>query len=231
MKKIIFSTIIAFLVIVNQSNAQMELGVKTGFFFSKPSLDGFLGEILPTIAETDVLTGSTTGLTAKIPMNEQFAFAPELLYTQKGFNIPLSTGLDLLGFPINVGVTYTTRVNYIEVPLLIQYNIIAGNFELYAKAGPSISFTTNAVSNVKANLFVNIDLGDIGVNLTGDNFKSVDMSGVLAIGAAKKAGPGKIFADFRYQHGFSDIIDENTFIDIKATNRGYGLSVGYSYVF
>lgn len=227
MRKVLYITGIAIMASINIAQAQIEIGAKTGIYFSNASIDGLTSSLTP---DTKVLIGSTTGITADIPLGSGFSFAPELLYTQKGFVLSEGIDINILGLPVNVGATVTNRINYIESPLLMKYTIDLGKVAIYGQAGPSIAFATSAHTRATANVIFDIDIASTDLNLESNNYNRWDLAANVGAGLAIKTTTGKIFSDIRYQHGFNDII-EDTIIDIKVKNRGIGVTAGYAMTF
>jgi hypothetical protein len=84
---------------------------------------------------TGSLAGFNAGLFLDIPIVYPLSFAPEVLYSQKGFTANTTDG------------DYTQRNNYIDVPLLAKFHL-GPNFNLLA--GPQFSFpisTTQTFDN------------------------------------------------------------------------------------
>jgi opacity protein-like surface antigen len=68
------------------------------------------------------------GLTLDVPVTYSFSFAPEVLFSQKGFSADLENA------------HFTERTNYIDIPLLAKFKIVPGfNFLI----GPQLTFLTS----------------------------------------------------------------------------------------
>jgi len=68
------------------------------------------------------------GLTLDAPVTNYFSFAPEVLFSQKGYSADLENA------------HFTERTNYIDVPLLAKFKIVPGfNFLI----GPQLTFLTS----------------------------------------------------------------------------------------
>lgn len=79
---------------------------------------------------TEFKPGLNAGLFVDIPIVKQLSFAPELMFSQKGYK---TSGNSVLGGPNE----YTVTTNFIEVPILAKINPTS-NFSIYA--GPQVSF-------------------------------------------------------------------------------------------
>ena len=110
-------------------------------------------------------------------------------------------------------------VSYLEIPLLIKYDIELSNpdFVPYALAGPSIGFLTSA--NVK----YNGNKSDIR-----DETKGIDFSFTFGAGLQVPQGNFTPFAEVRYSLGFSNINAEadDDPNESKVRNRGLFIGVG-----
>ncbi|MDN5285068.1 MAG: outer membrane protein beta-barrel protein [Mucilaginibacter sp.] len=74
------------------------------------------------------IAGFNAGLTFDIPVAYPFSFAPEILFSQKGFSSDLADA------------HFTERTNYIDIPLLAKFRIVRGfNFLI----GPQLTFLTS----------------------------------------------------------------------------------------
>jgi hypothetical protein len=76
---------------------------------------------------TNGLTGAHVGLTFEIPLVYPLSFAPEVLFSQKGYKAETLDG------------TFKQRTNYIDVPLLAKFRVVRG-FNIVA--GPQLTFLT-----------------------------------------------------------------------------------------
>lgn len=77
---------------------------------------------------TNSIAGFNGGLTLDIPIVYPLSFAPEILYSGKGYSAYTDYG------------RFTQRTNYIDVPLLLKVKL-APNFNFLV--GPSINFLTS----------------------------------------------------------------------------------------
>ncbi len=228
MKKIIY-TIAVIIIMFNTGISQITVGAKTGLYVSNASVDGLINGLLP---DTKTMVGSSNGLILDIPMGSGFSFAPELLYTQKGFAIREGTSVNVFGIDIPLGASIENRINYIETPLLMKYGIpVNDKLGLHLAGGPSIGFATSASTTTSATVLFDIELNTTDLDLGNDRYNRTDLAGVIGAGASYKVGTnGLLFADARYQHSFNDLI-QDTFIDVQIKNRGMGITAGYAMTF
>ncbi len=84
---------------------------------------------------TGAITGYNLGLTLDIPLVYPLSFAPEVLYSQKGYAAVTADG------------NFTQHANYIDIPLLAKFRL-SPTFNFLV--GPQVSFpvsTTNTYDN------------------------------------------------------------------------------------
>jgi Outer membrane protein beta-barrel domain len=219
------SAIVAILLIVN-SYGQTSIGLKLGGNIADTRTSGLI-EILTPVQQS--YPGWTAGVFVEMTLSDKFAFRPEFNFTQKGFITPISTDIELFNLDVPVGIKTKTRLNYTEIPLLIQYNHTQGNASWYAVVGPSIGYVMHGEIRPVASVLIDINLPkfDIPLSSTVDRF---EVSGVIGLGGKIKVGSGYIFGDTRYQYGFTNVL-KNPIIDIKLKNQGLALSAGYAYTF
>ena len=149
MKRIIFLGIITFLVttlnaqdiiiiprrVVRRSTVtrpqnndfyRAKLGITAGFNISN-TVDAY-----NTSFTTEAIGGYHVGLTLDLPIIYPLSFAPEVLYSQKGYLAKTNDGGD-----------FTQRSNYIDVPLLAKIRM-SPSFSFLI--GPQISFPLSATN-------------------------------------------------------------------------------------
>lgn len=141
--------------------------------------------------------GGNGGFFANIPLSTQFSLQPEAVFSMEGAKI--SEG----------GQTGTFALNYVNVPVLVQFNTTSGFF---VEAGPQIGFLTSAKAKADGE---EEDLKD--------GLKSTAFS--IALGAGYKLTEN-VRVNGRYNLGVSNIVDESG-SDLKTS----GFQIGLSYSF
>jgi hypothetical protein len=102
------------------------------------------------------------------------------------------------------------KLNYINIPVLAQYMTHEG---LRLETGPQLGFLTSAKSKIDG---VEID--------QKDNLNSVDFSWTFGAGYLFPSGFG---IDARYNHGISNVSDDNSF---EARNRVFQFGLFYQFM-
>jgi hypothetical protein len=130
MRKVLICAIV--LLMAGIANAQtsggLKFGVKGGANFSNMISNDEDEEF-----DTELKTGFHAGIFANIPLVSRLSFAPELVYSQKGYK---TTGSRLIGGAYE----YTVTTNFVELPLLLNINA-SSNFNIHV--GPQVSFLTS----------------------------------------------------------------------------------------
>ena len=161
--------------------------------------------------------GFHAGLYATLPLGPGFAIEPGVLYSEKGTELTGTLPFERLNF-LNAKVTATSRMAYIDVPVLAKAYITPG---FYVFAGPQVSFL---VSNK-----VRVEAGALGVEAyqrdfdVKNQFRSVDFSVTGGLGYQFNNGLG---LSAGYDYGLSSLDKNNRF---DAQNRVIKASVNYSF--
>ncbi|MBO9691210.1 porin family protein [Chryseobacterium sp.] len=113
------------------SSSPARFGVKAGFNMSKFSS----GSRDNAENNEKLKLGSHIGVFVHIPVSEKFSVQPELLFSQSGSKIEekymYASAFD--GHIIRQEFSYKTNLNYLVLPVMVQYNILP---QLYVEAGP-----------------------------------------------------------------------------------------------
>ena len=208
-------------------NAQYSIGVKVGANFADTQVEGLIGGILPN---QTTYTGYTAGIVGEIPMMGNLSFRPELNYIQKGFTVSQTFDVKLIGIEMPLGAKARTRLNYIEMPLLLKYSAGTETAKAYVIAGPNVSYATNAQLRPVATLIIDFNLPRVDIDLSNDIYQRWELSGTVGVGGEIKVANGKIFSDARYTYGFTNMLN-NPVVELQIKNQGFNISAGYAYTF
>ena len=141
----------------------------------------------------DGRTGIIGGLFANLKLAKGFSLQPELLYAQKGAKGPMTVE--------SIPVDATIQMDYIEIPVLLKYNL-GGRGSLSPFLIGGVAFSTIKSSKTKASV-VGLPL------LTGesDNFneRSSDIGIVVGGGIDLSMGLTRISAELRFTAGTKPI--------------------------
>ena len=146
-----------------QTNNGLRFGVKGGANFSN-----LISSDEDEDFNTEYKTGFHAGIFANIPLVSVLSFAPELVYSQKGYK---TTGSTLLNGPYEYKVT----TNFVELPLLLNIRA-SSTFNIHV--GPQVSFLTSTTET--------FDQGESEYRTTveedNDNLKKSLIGGVVGVG-------------------------------------------------
>jgi Outer membrane protein beta-barrel domain len=173
-----------------KAQTHVELGLKGGLNVAKLSTSSSSANVDPRIS-------FNLGALAHIHISKEFAVQPELLFSGQGAKQTISN------------VVYKTNLNYVQVPVLLQYMIGTG-FRL--QTGPQIGFLASAKNKA----------GDITTDVK-NNYKKVDVGWAFGAGYLTTSGFG---IDARYNLGLSKINDNN---GAKISNRVFSFGVFYQF--
>jgi hypothetical protein len=170
------------------AQAQATFGLKAGA--SLTSLTG----------DTDGLEskfGFHGGLVANFKFGDALSIQPEVLYSMKGAQSSESSKFKL-------------KTNYIDIPVMLQYDADG----LFFEAGPQLGILASAKSGDGSD--------DTDVK---SSFNSVDFGYAVGLGYKLESGP---MVGLRYNGGITSIIKDDT-SDTKTRNSAFQLYVGYMF--
>lgn len=186
MKKILLLGLVACL---SFSAAGMDaaFGVKAGFMVNKTRLEGILAN------HSALAPGFQLGGLAEIRLSRKFALQPEILFT---------FSMDKIEADVDPDQNYMDfREMYLELPILLKYNIaLGGNKTLSFYAGPSFFLT-----------IAGPDERSTSGGTTTPWKKSNDLvRGNLAVNAGASLWIGKLLLDLRVSIGLKDKLDDSS---------------------
>ncbi len=207
-------------------SAQTTIGFKVGGNTNYASLSGISDDFLPN---TFSYTRLSAGVDVSIPIEKNFTFRPGLSYNEKGFIVKETTSFNTLGIDLPLGVKANTQINYVDASALMQYNYTApSGFHAYAFAGPYLGYATKGFVQTKANFIIDINVKRFDLNLNDDMYNRYELGLIGGGGLGAKMGKGEIFLDVKYQHGFTNQINDPV-IDLGVKNRSVNYSIGYRF--
>ncbi len=136
--------------------------------------------------------------------NNRVVFQPELLYSQQGMK---NTG-ELLGFANESSVEITMRMDYINIPLMVQFYFI--KHVLYFEAGPQLGFLVNSVADFKLNANLN-GFSEVYENSwdIGEHLNTFDFGFAVGLGFQIPKFPLGINA--RYSIGITNVSKDDAY--------------------
>jgi len=176
---------------VSQAEAGVKFGVKGGLALAN----------IKSVPETfegyswETKRGLVGGVSLELGLIGGFSLQPEVLYVQKGTQFDFDIG--------GISGKLETRVDTIEIPLLLKFNLISGGPTIPSfYAGPFVGFITKAENLIKLEGYPT-EREDIKDNLT-----STEYGLTFGAGLVQSLGLVKITLDARYDLGLSNVIKE-----------------------
>jgi Outer membrane protein beta-barrel domain len=187
-------------------NAQIHWALKAG-----PQISSAAYKINGEKIATNTITGFHAGLLAKIYFDDKIAFVTGLQYSARGYKVKTLPGDTLK----------TYRLNYADIPVMVQFYFSTRGHGLYARVGPSVGvgiygkeiYTRAGGLQVKNKAIL---------SLTGNHFGMFDASFNAVLGYADTR---KFFGEIGYAYGIGNINNDPAGPNIKS--RVLSFSVGY----
>lgn len=166
-----------------------------------------------TTLERTVLTGFIGGLYATIPISEQFAFEPELLYAAKGsrydYSYTSASGA--------LAATVDFDLHYLSIPLLARYDYRPDGGP-YGLLGVSVNFNVGCSIKASGTLADSVgapsstDCGSAAGFYGADLSANTTISGVVGLGYEM----GKFGLEGRYDYDFGDAFEDGLSVHTTA---------------
>ena len=178
--------------------------------------------------------GLQLGAYLQLPLAGSVSLQPELHYIQKGTKFELSDveiGTSEIGF----------KLAYVEVPVLLRFDLGSGNVRPFIVAGPSAALRASCkVSFSFGGFGGDTDCDDAesiddGEEVPGepaepidDPFKKLDFGGIVGAGIQGSFGGRAVSAQLRYSRGFTNIAKE-TIPGVTPRNSGFSVVFGLGF--
>lgn len=210
---------LAMILFTGQVSAQ-SFGIRGGVNISKNTNDNAYPE-----SDIKSINGLSAAVYVDIPLVKILSIQPEFNFIQKGS----STTATVLG----VEGIYKTRLNYVELPILLKARLGSSEgVHAYLALGPNFGYAISGTTSVEiaGNKVTNKYEFDNDDN-DGDGYKDNRLDATLTVGGgfAIPVGMGSLIIDARYH---IDANDAASFRDGKpdawenTANRGLNLSLG-----
>jgi hypothetical protein len=208
-RRIVFATVVAAAVVGASSASAQTIGFKVGPSFANWNMEEDGAEL-----EGSTLTSFMGGGFIRFNMG-RLGIQPELLYVTRGTEFEDETG--------EFGGTVKTKVDYIEIPVLLVLPLTVGTgISPYIFGGPSFAFEVGCKLEVDGGEFD----GSVDCDEDGEDSgrKSLDLGATAGLGLTFPMGPGALLIEGRYNFGLSNISDIDN-VDIKS--RTAAILAGY----
>ena len=187
---------------VQHAEAQQNMvGVKGGFIAAELS-----GDLEDDLASR---TGFGFGAFLQVMVGPNLSIQPEALYLSKGAS---EDGGDL-----------EVKVNYLQIPILVQYHLPTPGVSPRIFAGPTIAFEVGC----------DLEDGTFSASCEDEevNTKSADFGLVFGAGIDVPAGGVVVTLDGRYDMGVTNIAEEVEGSDFEIKNRAWEFFAGVGFPF
>jgi hypothetical protein len=222
MKRNAFFTLAAFCAFPFVMQAQISIGAHAGIHSNNVQIKGIADSWLP---ENRYWTGAQAGLFVELPLTENLSFQPGLQYIEKGFRVKEGFDFNIGAIPVPIGAEAITRLQYIEMPLLMKYTFGESIIKPYVFAGPHLSYAMDGKVDLRANVILDINIGSYPINLNDDLYNRFEVGGIAGAGVLFETGRVNTFIQASFQHGITDMLDR-PLIDLRLRNYGFNLGAG-----
>lgn len=162
------------------------------------------------------LVSLQAGFVVDLPIGKNFSLQPGLNYLQKGGKASEDYS----------GVTEENimRVNYLEVPINILYNVRSKSGTFFVGAGPSVSFAMSGKSIYKYNGEEEKETIKFGNDADNDHMRGLDFGINTLAGYRFKSG---FFIGANYNWGLRNLTPGGNSDDGTVKSSYYGVRVGF----
>ncbi|MEO6131703.1 MAG: porin family protein [Saprospiraceae bacterium] len=169
----------------------------------------------------------TAGLQYEKEIGGRVSFLSGAQYTSRGFTAKEDFNVNVIGLDLPVGARIDTRLQYVEIPVMLKYTIGGKGITPYIKAGASTAYAVSGKLQPKIDAIISWKLPAININLQDKMYSRFDLSAVVGAGVNIPTNEtGSIQFDINYRHSLNDMfLDKITDIRIKS----HGLSAGLGY--
>ncbi len=204
------------------------VGTRFGATRSTMSFSASLPEEEARVVDgAEPLMGITAAVMVKVRLSDHWSLRSELAYMQKGWRCQW--------YPRPTLENDLLRMTYLELPLLVSYQMTGHKLRPFVLAGPVIGRGLggvqlyHAVGGTAYGDFYNASAVTFG-DKPGDH-NPWDFSAQAGVGLAFAVGHSELNLDMRYQHGFSDVVSDpsiNLYSEkAQASHRNWMLNIGY----
>ena len=214
--------------IMTISTAQTTVTGMIGIHSSTTSANISVDQTTGGILNQKSISSFTGGVVVDHALDKRLSVSTGVHFRNKGFKISGGTSVDVLGFDIGFGANATTRISYVEVPLLLKANISnTAVVQPYLGVGPSLSYATRGTLNTTATAIFDFNLSSTDINLASNNFNRWQLGGQAVAGALIPYGSGHWMTEVGYATSFTDLVSDDFLIDAGGKHSGWTVSVGY----
>lgn len=177
------------------------------------------------------ITQYTAGLQYEKYFSRNLALVTGGQYSSRGFGAREQFNVNVLGLDLPVGASLETRLHYVEVPLMLKYNLTERGVVPYIKAGATGGYAISGKITPKIHALIDWNLPSINVNLDNNLYNRFDLSAVAGAGLSIPTNEfGAITMEATYRHSLNDMLLDNI-TDVRIKTHGFSFGIGYSVSF
>jgi len=206
-------------------SAQTTLGGRIGVNFSNASVDGLAYLVTPNISPAVTFTG---GITINQRIDDRLSVTSGIHYKRKGFIVSAGLPLEIFDLPIDLEAKAETRLDYLEIPLLLNIGFNKGKqVQPYIELGPAFSYALQADIVTSATVLVEINIATTELDLTRDVYNRFEVAGQGVAGIKIPYGKGLFDLGISYTQAFTDMLKDPA-LNIEIRNNGFGIHAGFA---
>ena len=220
MKKTLTILLLAAGAVCNNAKAQVRFAPEAGINLNKPSYTADAGLFGPGVTystSTSMSIGLKVGVVADLGISEHFSVQPGIFYSMKGGK----TTYDINAFIISLSAEQTTKLNYIDIPVMALYKFDVGPGKLFAGIGPNVGIGIGG--QIKTSVLGIDSTSDVEFGSDSGQIKRIDFGGNVNVGYELPMG---LYLRLSYNMGFANL--SNVPVETYK-NMGFGVSVGYMF--
>lgn len=217
MTKKFYAILLAVVLTAGYARAQFAFGVRAGFNLTNMSqkIDGKKPD---KDRSGNFLPGFQFGVAGEYAVSDHFALQPAILFATQGAKYGWSETED----GATADVKTSTHLNYIQIPVNLQYKLDLSGIKLLLQAGPYFAFGISGKEKYEAAYKGESESNDTDINF---GCKSCETK---RVDAGLSAGAGVQFGNFQVGLGYNfGLMNISNADKIKLKNNGLYLSTTY----
>ena len=152
-----------------------------------------------------------SGIGVDIPITKMFSIKPEIGYVQKGNRY--------IQQDTSSKENFIDKMNYIELPVQLKFNLHYEQFTFYLSAGPNFSYAINGTNYYSRLTKTDYYQQEVKINFSDDIFRKAEVGILLGTGVSLPIWKLRLGVDVRYSNSLTNLLDENSQYPFKAFNK------------
>lgn len=206
-------------------SAQTTIGGRIGANFGSATVDGLADLVTPNINFLNTFTG---GITVNQRIDDKLSVTSGIHFKRKGFIAEEMLSAEALGINVNIEGTAETRIDYLEIPLLLNIAFNRDNkVQPYIEFGPAFSYAMQGEIQTRGQFIIEFNGPKFDLDLTKDNYNRFEVAGQGVAGLKIPYGKGIFDLGVSYTHAFTDLLKDPV-LNIEIRNFGIGVHAGFA---